>query len=96
MARTPRYKLIERYPYEGVRFPNELYDLQEDPRETVNRYDDPSLRSVVQELSAELRRFFADYTVPGHSGLDLEHQPECTPDSPWIAAAKERGAAAHS
>jgi choline-sulfatase len=89
MARTGRYKLIERYPYQGVRFPNELYDLEQDPRETVNRYDDPALQSVVQDLSADLRRFFATYTVPGHSGLDLEQQPQCTSYSPWIVAAKE-------
>lgn len=90
MARSGRYKLIERYPYRGVSFPNELYDLDQDPRETVNRYDDVALQSVVQDLSAELRRFFARYTVPGHSGLELEHQPECTPQSPWIVAANER------
>ena len=27
MARTERYKLIRRYPYAGVTFPDELYDL---------------------------------------------------------------------
>jgi arylsulfatase A-like enzyme len=90
MARTGRYKLIERHPYQGVRFPDELYDLEQDPRETVNRYDDAALQFIVRDLSAELRRFFATYTVSGHSGLDLEHQPECTPHSPWIAAAKEQ------
>lgn len=89
MARTQRYKLIRRYPYAGVTFPDELYDLQEDPRETTNRYDDPMLKNVVQDLSAELDQFFAKYTVPGRSGLDLEHQPECTPASPWLMAAKE-------
>lgn len=90
MARNGRYKLIERYPYGGVRFPNELYDLEKDPRETVNRYDDAALQSVVRDLSAELERFFGRYTVPGHSGLDLAHQPECTPQSPWIVAARAR------
>jgi len=89
MAHTVRYKLIRRYPYAGVRFPDELYDLQEDPRETTNRRYDPTLKSVVEKLSAELDQFFAKYTVPGHSGLDLEHQPECTPASPWLVAAKE-------
>jgi len=36
--------------------------------------------------NAELDQFFAKYTVPGHSGLDLERQPQCTPASPWLAA----------
>ncbi len=88
MARTNRYKLILRYPYAGVNFPNELYDLVEDPRETINLYNNPSLKLIAQQLSTEMDRFFAKYTVPGHSGLDLEHQPECTPSSPWLAAAK--------
>jgi hypothetical protein len=88
MARTDRYKLIRRYPYAGVTFSDELYDLQEDPREMKNCHDDPSLKPVVKKLSVELDQFFAKYTVPGHSGLDLEHQPECTPASPWLAAAK--------
>jgi arylsulfatase A-like enzyme len=88
MARTDRYKLIRRYPYKGVNFPDELYDLQADPRETVNRHQDAGLQPVVDELSSQIDRFFADYTVPGHSGLDLEHQPECSPVSPWIRAVK--------
>ncbi len=88
MARNGRFKLIERYPYAGVRFPNELYDLEEDPRETVNRYDDPSLQAIVEKLSDELHRFFDRYTVPGHSGLDLEHQPQCAPTSPWLRAVR--------
>lgn len=90
MARTGRYKLIRRYPYAGVTFPDELYDLNEDPRETTNRFEDPSLKAVVENLSAELDQFFAKYTVPGHSGLDLAHQPECTPYSPWLRAAKNK------
>jgi arylsulfatase A-like enzyme len=89
MARTDRYKLIKRYPYAGVTFPDELYDLKEDPRETTNRRDEASLKGVVEDLSAQLDQFFAKYTVPGHSGLDLEHQPECTESSPWLAAARK-------
>ncbi len=88
MARTDRYKLIRRYPYAGVSFPDELYDLREDPRETLNRHDNPALQRVVQALGVELDQFFAQYAVPGHSGLDLAHQPECTPQSPWLQAAR--------
>jgi len=88
MARTGRYKLVRRYPYDGVRFLDELYDLQKDPRETVNRFPDPSLAKVVHELTDELDRFFAKYTVPGHSGLDLADQWVATPASPWIRAAQ--------
>lgn len=88
MIRTGRYKLIRRYPYAGVRFPDELYDLHTDPRETINHYEASALRDTIHNLSNELDRFFAQYTVPGHSGLHLAEQPECTPASPWLAAAR--------
>jgi choline-sulfatase len=88
MARTDRYKLIKRYPYAGRTYPDELYDLREDPRETVNRHDDASLKEVIHDLSAEMDQFFVKYTVPGRSGLALERQPECNPESPWLLASK--------
>jgi arylsulfatase A-like enzyme len=89
MARSSRYKLIRRYPFKGVIFSDELYDLQEDPRETVNRIHDAALQQIVRDYSAQLDRFFATYTVAGHGGLDLEHQPGYTNQSPWIRAANE-------
>jgi len=88
MARTRLHKLIQRYPYGGVRFPDEFYDLQSDPRETVNRHDEAPFKDVIHDLSAKLDQFFVKYTVPGRGGLDLERQPECTPASPWLVAAK--------
>lgn len=86
MLRTKRYKLILRYPFENIDFANELYDLQNDPRETVNRYTDPALSPLVTQLTAHLNAFFAKYTVPGHSGLDLATLPVCNFDSPWTRA----------
>lgn len=88
MARNGRYKLIRRYPYGGVRFGDEIYDLKEDPRETVNRFQDASLGKVVDELTEELDQFFNKYTVPSHSGLELARQWECTPASPWLAVSR--------
>ncbi|TAM82040.1 MAG: DUF4976 domain-containing protein [Acidobacteria bacterium] len=90
MARTERYKLVRRYGYKGVRFLDELYDLKEDPRETVNCFQAPSQKNVIDELTQELDQFFSKYTVPHHSGLDLARQWECTPASPWIVAASLR------
>jgi arylsulfatase A-like enzyme len=92
MARTMRYKLIKRYPYEGRTYPDELYDLQEDPRETVNRFQDPKLADVVQQLSGEIEQFFARYTIPGHSGLDLEQQPSPYSSAPWKRELKQTDA----
>jgi choline-sulfatase len=87
MIRTGQYKLIVRKPFDGVGFPNELYDLHADPRETVSRYQDPACAAVVKELSPQIDAFFEKYTIAGHSGWDLETQPKCNPGSPWIIAA---------
>jgi arylsulfatase A-like enzyme len=87
MIRTSQHKLILRYPYAGVVFPSELYDLQADPRETVNRYDDAALAAVQKELTGRLNEFFEQYSLPEHSGLNLQNQPECTPASPWLRKA---------
>ncbi|HZY62467.1 MAG TPA: sulfatase-like hydrolase/transferase [Edaphobacter sp.] len=90
MIRSDGYKLILRYPFQGVNFPNELYDLKADPRETVNLYDnpDPRYRKIIQQMSAHLNEFFSKYTVPEHDGLHLEQQPMATPASPWLEALK--------
>lgn len=87
MVRWNGYKLILRYPYQGVnKYVNEFYDLKADPRETINLYRNPTPQHshVIQQMSTQLDEYFAKYTVPGHSGLDLEHQPMATPKSPWL------------
>jgi arylsulfatase A-like enzyme len=86
MIRDQRFKLIRRYPFGGIRFGDELYDLGEDPRETVNRINDAALGEVASGMDRQMEDFFERYTVAGHSGLDLEHQPECTGGSPWLVA----------
>ena len=88
MARTEAYKLIRRYPYAGVTFDDDLYDLRADPRETVNLHKEPSLKNVIRDLSNESNLFFRKYTVPGRSGLALKGQPECNPYSPWLLATR--------
>ncbi len=90
MIRTNRYKLILRYPYGGVSLPNELYDLKTDPRETINCYDDASMQGIIKDLTQQVDKYFAQYTVPGHSGLELKDQPKFTKGaSPWEIAAKQ-------
>lgn len=89
MARNERFKLIRRRPFGGVGFPDELYDLQTDPRETVNCYDQPAHQDTIRDLSVALDRYFSNYTVSGHSGWELENQSECNSGTPWIRAAKE-------
>ena len=90
MIRSDGYKLILRFPFQGVSFANELYDLKADPRETTNLYDAPGTkyRQVIQQMTDHLNAFFLNYTIPDHDGLNLEHQPMATPASPWLEAVK--------
>jgi arylsulfatase A-like enzyme len=59
-VRTRRYKLIHFY-YDIDAW--ELYDLQKDPDELNNVYDDPSYAGIITQLKAELKRlrnFYGD------------------------------------
>jgi len=59
-VRTDRYKLIH--------FPGlsawELFDLQVDPDELNNIYDEPGVRAVQDQLTSELERLRTHYRVP--------------------------------
>lgn len=68
MIRTERWKLVRRYP-EG---PDELYNMIADPRERVNRIDDPKLAETIADLDAQLEAFFDDHTDPGMTGLQMD------------------------
>ncbi|MEO7588747.1 MAG: sulfatase-like hydrolase/transferase [Arachnia sp.] len=65
MVTDGRHKLVER-----VDGPGELYDLQQDPDERDNRFDDSHLQDTQQRLSSELRRRFEQQTRPGVSGWE--------------------------
>jgi len=56
--RTKRHKLIHYY-YDIDAW--ELYDLEKDPRELKNVYDDPAYAPVVRDMTAELRRLQTVY-----------------------------------
>ena len=78
-----RYKLVRRYPPLDPRFGDELYDLETDPRETVNLVDSPDYYEIGAELSAALDRHFERYEVPEHSGRTVIDQPPCNGIEPW-------------
>lgn len=88
MMKRNGYKLILRYPFEGVTFDNEFYDLKQDPRETKNLYPEAEYQATIKQMTADIQEFFARYRVPEHDGLDLLHQPIATPASPWLEAVR--------
>jgi arylsulfatase A-like enzyme len=49
MVRDTRYKLVA-----GTQGPNELYDLAVDPRERINRFDNPGHLSVREQLMRQM------------------------------------------
>jgi arylsulfatase A-like enzyme len=51
MAREPRFKLVLRNEGQG---PNEFFDLQTDPRERQNQYDNPQYITVPDRLAKEI------------------------------------------
>jgi arylsulfatase A-like enzyme len=80
MARTATHKLIRRSP----NGPHALFDLVADPRETVNRIDDPSLAPVIAELTTRLEAHFNRYAEPDKSGLLGSALPRYNNTAAWL------------
>ncbi len=59
-VRTDRYKLIYYYNIDEW----ELFDLESDPDELINLYDEPRQAARIAELKAELQRLREIYGVP--------------------------------
>ncbi len=60
-VRTDRYKLIHFYHDIDAW---ELYDLQDDPQEMNNLYDNPQYEHIIVDLKAELKRLQEQYDDP--------------------------------
>ena len=62
---TDRYKLVHFYKPDIDEW--ELYDLKENPQETINFINHPAHAKVVEELHAELERLRKELKVPAES-----------------------------
>ncbi|MDA1192297.1 MAG: sulfatase-like hydrolase/transferase, partial [Candidatus Poribacteria bacterium] len=85
VIRTARYKLVLRYEGPNGHFPDELYDLANDPRERLNLYAHPDYNEVVKALTTRLNAHFAQYEFPELSGKNIGSQERCNPNEMWYA-----------
>lgn len=57
MIRSERYKYVHRYPFG----PNELYDLEQDPSEDKNLFEDEDYRHILINMKKNLDNWFLKY-----------------------------------
>ena len=67
MIRTNRWKFIQRYP-DG---PDELYDMEYDPKERCNLCNDPDKNETLESLKEQMNQWFDRYMSPGTDGKYL-------------------------
>lgn len=84
MIRTKTHKLIRRYPGPNGTWPDEFYDLVNDPREQTNSFDQPANAQLIEQMTAKLDQYFGRYEDPNKSGRDIARQPICNPVEPWV------------
>ena len=79
MVRTPRYKLVTRHP-DG---PNELFDLFDDPRETLNLYNHVAHHAIRTQLEEEIATYYSRYDEAAKSGLRVDQLPRHNAEEIW-------------
>ena len=83
MIRTPVAKLIRRWPGPNGAFPDEFYDLASDPRERVNRIDEPRCQPTIADLTRRLAAYYERHEDPARRGTAVADHPIHNPDEPW-------------
>lgn len=80
MIRTQRYKLIRRY-YDNA--PCEFFDLESDPHEMINRFDDPYVQQHIEQLTVAMEAYFEQYQDDEKSGLRVADLPQHNFSEAW-------------
>lgn len=81
MVRTETHKLV-RHHLQGC---CQLFDLQADPRETVNLANEPGQQARVEDLTARMDEYFRRYEDPLKSGLRVRELPRHNGVEAWRA-----------
>lgn len=81
MIRTEQYKFIRRYPGPNGHFPDELYDLKTDPRETVNCITDHP--AVASDMAKRIDAHFARHEVDVVNSITVGEREPVNPNEPW-------------
>jgi len=82
--RTPNWlykRRFQRAP--NPPYPDELYDLTNDPLEKVNLADNPQYAEISEELIEKIGRFFKQYSDPNYD-LWNGGAPQSNSDKPWL------------
>ncbi len=59
VIRTPKYALFKRFSGDNNQgITDELYDVEQDPEETINLSGDPELRTIENKLNSMLQEYF--------------------------------------
>ena len=85
-ARTNRYKL-SLYPDPAM---NLLFDLEEDPEELDNRYGDPDLGHIRDELTQLITGHFSSFREEQFDGATVDRLPRYNPLEAWQPNAGHR------
>lgn len=61
VIRTPKWAYFKRFDKGPIAFGDELFDVENDPRETTNLAEDPAFAKIRQTLEDQLSAFFDTY-----------------------------------
>lgn len=87
MIRTPRWKFVKRYPHG----PYDLFELQHDPDETLNRAGWDEYREVQESLEAQLEQWYSQHETAVHRGLHVKELRQHNESSEaWRDGRRER------
>ena len=84
--KTPEFKFVKRYP----NGPYDLFDLQEDPQETINRAGWAKYQDRQDDLETRLEAWYAAHEDPNKCGLRVKALRQHNSNEAWRDGKRER------